>query len=156
MMLVRELCRFQAHLAPNSLTGPLLLVTFCAGVLDTTTYFNFGTFASNQTGCVHRALYLRADGIQEYPHSYIGTTWFTPRQSGYRIDRRLSTRLSGICIRLCESILDTRTAQSQTWMDTLCACRTKHATHHSCRFFVKSCDSLAWPMGLDTHSAIGG
>jgi hypothetical protein len=41
MMLVRELGTLQAHLAPNSLTCPLLLVTFCAGVLDTTTYFNF-------------------------------------------------------------------------------------------------------------------
>ncbi|RSH88901.1 hypothetical protein EHS25_002563 [Saitozyma podzolica] len=35
---------------PKALIGPLLLVTFSAGVLDITTYVNFGTFASNQTG----------------------------------------------------------------------------------------------------------
>jgi hypothetical protein len=43
-------CALRAQIKPSSLTGPLLLVTFCAGVLDTTTYFTFGTFASNQTG----------------------------------------------------------------------------------------------------------
>jgi hypothetical protein len=37
-------------LARKALIGPLLLVTFSAGVLDITTYVNFGTFASNQTG----------------------------------------------------------------------------------------------------------
>jgi len=60
-MLGRWLSRLQVQLAPNSLTGPLLLITFCAGVLDTTTYFNFGTFASNQTGCVFDVLCSRAD-----------------------------------------------------------------------------------------------
>jgi hypothetical protein len=59
----RGLARLQAQLAPNSLTGPLLLVTFCAGVLDTTTYFNFGTFASNQTGCVFGVPCSKANGL---------------------------------------------------------------------------------------------
>ncbi|AFR94167.2 hypothetical protein C343_02239 [Cryptococcus neoformans C23] len=40
----------QVTIKPQSLTGPLLLITFCAGALDIATYWNFGTFASNQTG----------------------------------------------------------------------------------------------------------
>jgi uncharacterized membrane protein YoaK (UPF0700 family) len=45
----------QAEVRPKSLTGPLLLITFTAGILDITTYVNFGTFASNQTGYVPRS-----------------------------------------------------------------------------------------------------
>lgn len=72
-MFGRAVCKLRTQLAPTSLTGPLLLTTFCAGVLDTTTYFNFGTFASNQTGCVipHSTI-LQPDETQKYPNPHFG------------------------------------------------------------------------------------
>ncbi len=39
-----------ATLRPNDLFYPLLLIAFITGLLDSTTYADFGVFASNQTG----------------------------------------------------------------------------------------------------------
>lgn len=40
------------HISPQQIVGPLLLLAFITGLLDATTYADFKTFASNQTGNV--------------------------------------------------------------------------------------------------------
>ncbi len=40
----------KTEVKPESLIGPLLLVTIVAGMLDVVAYADFGTFSSNQTG----------------------------------------------------------------------------------------------------------
>jgi hypothetical protein len=46
----RSLSFLRQTLPVRELTGPLLVVTLATGILDATTYADFGVFASNQTG----------------------------------------------------------------------------------------------------------
>lgn len=46
----RSLAYLRETIPPRSLTAPLLFISLACGILDATTYADFGTFASNQTG----------------------------------------------------------------------------------------------------------
>lgn len=146
-------CHFGSHVRAKSLTGPLLLVSFCAGVLDTTAYFNFGTFASNQTGwvCIEVAV---TDDLQEHPHSHFSTVRSPSRLNRRSLDRRLSIGFP--CFWLCvRANNDQKRLEAPTRVAHIIPYLPKHSPPPASGVRFWTFRGRAQSMGLHHYSIIG-